>query len=163
MNWGLYRVVIPERGLATLSFSARGAYHAAESLRREGAYEGKGLTGYKLVSPAGKIFFSVKSGEEMTLEEAEPSVRLYNAITRRLLTIKKLPENGITIGYLRKLVIGEELLPMKGAGTKTVIELFELLVKYTGVRGLEAAGIKALYNTPTNIGRAWLKSQGIIW
>lgn len=139
-------------------------YHMAESERRYSCYCCEGLPGYKLMNLHGKVILEIKAGKDVTLQEAEVSVRLYN-VTMRVLQMKGLLADGqrdISLGDLRELVEAGHMVGARNAGTKTYAELFKTLRDYTGWGyKLNKALMDCMSTTPN--GQHWLQTKGLDW
>lgn len=157
----LYKAIFSDKDLME-TYSLKWLYHLVESNRRAAKRYGQGLLGYKLMNPNGKIILEVKAGKDVTLQEAEVSVRLYN-VTMRTLQRKGLLADGqrdITLGDLRKLVEAGHMVRARNAGTKTYAELFKTLRDYTGWGyELHKALVECMSTTPN--GKHWLQTGGL--
>lgn len=157
----MYKAIFSD-GVLLETSNLKRLYHLAESARRTAGFYGQELLGYKLVNPHGKVILEIKTGGNVTLQEAEVSVRLYN-VTMRTLQMKGLLEDGqrdITLNDLRKMVEAGHMIRARGCGTKTYIELFKTLRDYTGWGyELNEALKECVCHTPN--GRHWLQTKGL--
>ncbi len=154
-----YAAYFPMTGVIFESDNLRTVYHAAESERRWNRFSGYGVRGYTLTRE-GEVIHAVKDGEDVTLKEAEVSVRLYNVTMRKLLMDGKLnkDQRDIKLGDLRKLVEDGAMKNARNAGTKTYTELLEVLREYTGWgAALQMAIEDCLMDTPS--GKKWIQEH----
>lgn len=142
---GLFEyTAVTTNGLIIHDTTAKAVYKEAEAWRREGIAQERGQYGYTLYHN-GKPFYTCKRGLDVTLREAEVSVRLYNTMLRHAIRNGDIghAERDMTIGKLRELFIQGRLHLVRNAGTPTYREMYRLLVKYTGLDAALAECIKA--------------------
>lgn len=158
--FGYKYAAVMSDGVIFASDSLRTVYHKAESHRRYAmTQEDAGQRGYTLTKDE-KPFYGTKSGEDVTIQEAEVSVRLYNTLIRHALRNHLVSENvrDVTWGQVRSWLIGEELHHIRNAGVKTYLELFENLWRYTGW----SATMQRAFNEHMKIlptGKAWVNKR----
>lgn len=121
-------------GVIIEALSAKAIYHAAEHERKYwSAVLDCGMPGYEL-SNNRVIFFTVKAGKDVTMTEADVSIRLYNVFLRRALTdgLVSKGTRDLTMGQLYDFLTAGYLYRVRNAGTKTYLELFQMLHRYIG-------------------------------
>lgn len=129
----MYRAYF-DNGVIIEGANVQVVYKAAESERRyRSSILDDGLHGYRLEKD-GIPFFTIKAGKDMTITELEASVRLYNTMLRRALTDGLVPKGTreLTVGQLYNFLIAGQLYKVRNAGTKTYLELFDLIHKCIG-------------------------------
>lgn len=157
-----YSVSLPD-GVIYESDNLRTVYKIAESERRFSIYCGEGSFGYRIINNVnGSMVFEFKPGKNVTLREAEVSVRLYNTTMRHLQRqgLLKDGQHDISLGDLRNLVEAGHMAKARNVGIKTYVELFKVLRDYTGWSyNLNKALMECMNNMPN--GLHWLQTKGL--
>lgn len=159
----MFRAVF-DNGIIIESESARAVYYAAQHERRYwSSILDDGLHGYWLKKNGAPILY-VKPGKNVTMQEAEVSVRLYKTFLRRALTDGLVPKGtrDLTVGQLYNFLIAGQLYKVRNAGTKTYLELFGLIHKCIGWNDeIQRVFENCISNTPMGI--LWLNQHVPNW
>lgn len=155
----MYYAIFEDKEIAQAE-NLRELYKWVDSERRSAKRYDQGQLGYTIYHD-GKAIFSVKSGWDVTLQEADVSIRMYHTMVRQAKQLG-LDWEHVTMKTLYDMATTGKLRNVRNVGMKTYIEIFSTLRKYIGWSNtLQMMFIDCLSDIPS--GLDWLTHNFYSW